>query len=410
MFVKLNRYSLKPSHPSALIVVLVIAGLGGFFLINSHAATPYASLTADSGTLAGGAVKQACSGASDGNCVAFGSATSSQTLGDQPSPPELFNSSDGSTAYLTTPIPSSPVLDPNSASMVATIGSNLPSFDGTTADWEIPIYNTTNSDPSYNPSFSESSWGCSVGGSMHIPSYATRELPDATVGGDAWLETVNTDTDTVSAIWQATKSSGTWNASCGGSFPLNGNGFATGEAHPSSVIGLGAGAGEQIGAGLILYSELESGSINHALYMTSSDTCSAYRVPATKSDGHGTGDDCWPEGARIQLNPAVNCQALSGASVAEVMICKTLETYGGYILDSGGSGPLSGIATMGDDMTDPNRSVWQTPGNPTRGTANCAPISASCGVVAHFGVTGSSNDLAQIPWSQIRVLNSWNGS
>jgi hypothetical protein len=328
---------------------------------------------------------------------------------DQPA--TLFDSSDGSVPYLTSTIPANPVLAPNSYSMVQTIGSNLPEVDGSgTTAYEIPIYNTNNSDPVYNPSFSETSWGCSVNGSMHIPDYATREVPDGSVGGDGWIETVNTDTGTVDSIWQASKSTGTWNGSCGGSFPLHGNGFATGEANPSEVKGVGAGAGEQIGAGLILYSELESGAINHALYMTSNDTCSAFEVPATKSDGHGSGTDCWPEGARVQLNPSVNCNGLSGASAAEIMICKTMQTYGGYVLDSGGAGPLNGIATMGDDMNDPGRSPWTTPGNPERGSANCAPISATCGVLAHYGITGGANDLAQIPWSQLRVLNSWNGS
>jgi hypothetical protein len=400
----------RSQYISAGAVVLVIAIIGTVLVLSSHAATPYASINADKGSVANGATVKTCSGADDGSCVVFGSATSTPppTTGDQPAPPELFDSTDGSTPFLTSPIPANPTLDANSSTMVSTIGSNLPTFDGS-SQWQIPIYNTSNSDPSYNPSFSEN-WGCSVGGSMHIPSYATREVPDASAGGDAWVATVNTSTDTVSAIWQASKSSGSWNASCGGSFPLHGNGFVVGEAHSSSVLGLGAGAGEQIGAGLILYSELESGSINHALYLTSSDTCSAYRAPASKSDGHGSGSSCWPEGARVQLNPSVNCSGLNGANAAEVMICKTLEVYGGYILDSGGSGPLSGIATMGDDMTDPSRSVWQTPGNPLRGSANCTPISASCGVVAHFGVTGGSNSLAQIPWSQVRVLANWNGS
>jgi hypothetical protein len=56
-----------------VLVVLVVAGIGTYLLIGSHAASPYASITADSGTLASSAAKQACSGASDGNCVVFGS-------------------------------------------------------------------------------------------------------------------------------------------------------------------------------------------------------------------------------------------------------------------------------------------------------------------------------------------------
>lgn len=56
---------------TALIVILIVASIGTYLLTNSHAATPYASVTADSGTVTGNATKQACSGATDGNCVAF---------------------------------------------------------------------------------------------------------------------------------------------------------------------------------------------------------------------------------------------------------------------------------------------------------------------------------------------------
>jgi hypothetical protein len=182
----------RSQYISAGAVVLVIAIIGTVLVLSSHAATPYASINADKGSVANGATVKTCSGADDGSCVVFGSATSTPppTTGDQPAPPELFDSTDGSTPFLTSPIPANPTLDANSSTMVSTIGSNLPTFDGS-SQWQIPIYNTSNSDPSYNPSFSEN-WGCSVGGSMHIPSYATREVPDASAGGDAWVATVNT--------------------------------------------------------------------------------------------------------------------------------------------------------------------------------------------------------------------------
>lgn len=53
------------------IVVIAIAALGTFLIIGSHAASPYISTTADSGTVANGATKKTCAGASDGNCVLF---------------------------------------------------------------------------------------------------------------------------------------------------------------------------------------------------------------------------------------------------------------------------------------------------------------------------------------------------
>jgi hypothetical protein len=57
---------------SALLVAVIVSAIGTYLLVGSHAATPYAAITADSGTLASGATKQSCSGASDGNCVVFG--------------------------------------------------------------------------------------------------------------------------------------------------------------------------------------------------------------------------------------------------------------------------------------------------------------------------------------------------
>jgi hypothetical protein len=60
---------------TAIIVVLIVAGLGTYLLVGSHAASPYISATADSGTLTSGATQQTCSGSNNGSCVIFGSST-----------------------------------------------------------------------------------------------------------------------------------------------------------------------------------------------------------------------------------------------------------------------------------------------------------------------------------------------
>jgi hypothetical protein len=54
------------------LVALMVAGIGSYLLIGSHAASPYSSTTANSGNLSGGATTQPCTGASDSNCVLFG--------------------------------------------------------------------------------------------------------------------------------------------------------------------------------------------------------------------------------------------------------------------------------------------------------------------------------------------------
>lgn len=70
---------LQNAHLDGLImpvlVVVVVAGIGTYLLLSSHAATPYVSVTADSGTPTGAAsVTQNCNGTTDNHCVTFGQA------------------------------------------------------------------------------------------------------------------------------------------------------------------------------------------------------------------------------------------------------------------------------------------------------------------------------------------------
>jgi hypothetical protein len=69
----------KFQHITAALAVLLVAVIGTYLLVGSHAATPYISATADNGTLGGSALRQSCSGSSDGNCVVFGSGSTSSS-------------------------------------------------------------------------------------------------------------------------------------------------------------------------------------------------------------------------------------------------------------------------------------------------------------------------------------------
>jgi hypothetical protein len=76
--VNINKLFLKqPKKIVAFLVVIIIMALGVYTLTGSHAASPYVSITADKGTLADGAVKQTCSGSTDGYCVVFDGTPSS---------------------------------------------------------------------------------------------------------------------------------------------------------------------------------------------------------------------------------------------------------------------------------------------------------------------------------------------
>jgi hypothetical protein len=80
--------SIQLKQLSAIIVVVAVAAIGSYLMIASHAATPYASITADQGSLANGATSQSCSGTADNSCAVFGSTTASKaTINPTPDGP-----------------------------------------------------------------------------------------------------------------------------------------------------------------------------------------------------------------------------------------------------------------------------------------------------------------------------------
>ncbi len=376
-----------------------IALIGLVALQATRAAAPGIVAETETGTVAGNASVVAGNGAS-GVAVRFGENGSIGAWDPrQPGPDDLFPATDGTPNYMRSIIPANPRLDPNSSAIVGSMGSNTPRLNG--PEWQMPIYMTSNSQPDYNPTLGNQGWGCSVGGSIRIPDFATREIPSP---GDEWVIVANKGDDTVKALWIARKSGNSWSAACGGSYKMSSNGAVEGK-----ITGVGTGSETQAGFGFILYSELQTGSINHALYFTSTNSCRTFRKPAGKSDGGGGGSSCVPMGARMQLDPAVDCNGLAGASKGAKMICVTMQKYGGYMLDSGGPGPISGIGIAGDDMTDPNRMAWTRPGNGMRGSRGCAPVGPSCGLITNVGLDSSAGALNAIPWNRMRVLSTWNG-
>lgn len=107
----------------AIVVSLVVATLGTYLLSGSHAASPYASVTATSGSLNGGAASQTCAGASAGNCVLFSQALPMDGL------VALALTNPGTpfdpTSFWNTPIPNNAPLNPNNAAYISEIANQL---------------------------------------------------------------------------------------------------------------------------------------------------------------------------------------------------------------------------------------------------------------------------------------------
>jgi O-antigen/teichoic acid export membrane protein len=115
-------------------------------------------------------------------------------------------------------------------------------------------------------------------------------------------------------------------------------------------LGSPRGSGTADGAGTILPRDtrMPAGATwDHALSMSYKNTCSHKMswcptvAPATDEDGVCTDRaTCLPEGARIQLDPSINCATWPSLKrVWQRQMCRTLQVYGGIVTDSNENGP-----------------------------------------------------------------------
>ncbi len=121
--------------------------------------------------------------------------------------------------------------------------------------------------------------------------------------------------------------------------------------------------------------EIRQGHIDHALSMITPYTRSGYiACPATHTDGKYSDTAAIPEGARVQLDPTFNVDAQNWPAW-EKTIAKALQTYGAYIVDTGGALAVRGV-------TDQNlgSNSWASTNTP------------------------KGANISNIPWNLIRVL------
>lgn len=169
-------------------------------------------------------------------------------------------------------------------------------------------------------------------------------------GSDGKIVVIDPETDQVFDIWRAQKVGGQWQAEWGGVYPLGGDGsshrsaYGEGRYHVPwpEPVSRGTGSGISSLAGVIRVEELAQGEIPHALAFSTNRSCGPansgpYRWPATTTDGWVVSEPCIPQGGRIQLDPSLDLDAVSGLTRVERIIGKALQDYGAYAIDIGGA-------------------------------------------------------------------------
>jgi len=208
--------------------------------------------------------------------------------------------------------------DPGSAAMIAAV-QREPALHANLVEFGIPIYQAGADTPTHTVPCTRTDYGLCPFAGWPVP------IPDGAQpnsGSDGVLVSISQSSGVIFELWRARTEGEAWSAEFGAVNSLHGSGWG----------GAATGSGASRLGGVVRLAEIADGEIPHALALQSDNACPTFRAPALKSDGSSTRPDCIPEGARLQLDPSVDVDAL-GLRPGELAVAKAMQRYGGYLMD-----------------------------------------------------------------------------
>jgi hypothetical protein len=420
---------------NALLIVGIVAGLGIYLLVGSHAATPNAGISASDGTVSNGAAVHTDSSANNGSAVCFdGTGPIAMDCGVALAL-GISGTPFAASSFWNTPLPDDTPINVNTpaydlgltyslchevpaagalAALTPPPTCSTPTFHGAlnTANWSAPLYVV----PANQPLVPVQSNGCS--NQPNLVSLVVNRAgqpagvpvpPDAHGSGET--NTPDSDTDQEIQIYQpstdqewefwrfAKSSSGAWQACVGG--------VITSVSQSSGIFASGTGStatGLPLLGGVVRIEELQAGQINHVMNLSIEDPLSKATLPANVSgatnglswpanrgDGGETDSLAIPEGQRFRLNPSLDVNSLSLSPVAKT-IAIAAQKYG-FVVDD----VSSGVSIRLGDPT-----VYTTAGLTNPYTTGSGVGGVNNGNSGLFGA-GAGN-MQNFPWDQLQAL------
>lgn len=245
-----------------------------------------------------------------------------------------------------TPIPTNAAVDPDSDAMITMLSSNSRTLGANIRKWSVPVFiidaartprvNVRTTSECLNPRVDPDRNNIAEG--LPIPANVW-----ADPAGDGHLALVDLSQRT---CWDYSrfrrKPSGEVTASRIDIWDLDGPGYRA-PFEGTNWWACGArGSGTPLLGGLLRPEEVQAGVIRHALAFgcpvnrrarvpgSKEEVCSP---PAQRTDGEGIGGQYIPEGARLQLDPALDLQTLN-LSPAVLAVARALQVYGMYTVDN----------------------------------------------------------------------------
>ena len=233
------------------------------------------------------------------------------------------------------PIPESPRIDPRSRILIASIGEsgNGGVITSDPTQFTYPVYEVGPDVPRHDV---PCTWyKCTVVGEEDTERVDTLEdvpIPDwarPSAGSDGSMIIVDVATGTEWDLWQVERrEDGSWSVANGSVYNVRWDGMP--EEYGSR------GAGLPYLAGLVRHWEVAAGEIHHAIAFAYPNVAKDVCVwPASKTDGQSEADNALPEGARLQLDPALTEQELRvmGLDQTGLIIARALQRYGMIVVD-----------------------------------------------------------------------------
>jgi hypothetical protein len=267
-------------------------------------------------------------------------------------------------------VPPDPPLDDDSAEMVALVADD-PTRVVNLVEFGVPVFYADATTPR-QPFECTMPWGpCRPEQVSPVPIPPGARPND---GSDGAMVVIDESQRVSFEYWQAEPlPDGSWRASWASMNSLDSDGTGSG----------GSGSGISRLAGMVRLDEIADPDrpLRHALAVSSKFTCAGeFRAPATQTDGRAA-PPCLPEGARLQLDPEIDVDAIPDISPGEALIARALQDYGAFVVDSG----EAALAFLFERAPDANGDF---PGE--------RPADA--------GFEWDYFGLRQIPWASLRVL------
>jgi hypothetical protein len=168
---------------------------------------------------------------------------------------------------------------------------------------------------------------------VRIPIPAAAEPAE---GSDSQLIIIDRNTGDEWGMWRLEKEGDGWKATNGSHYNVRWDGVPPRDRDGDGFTARGAGIPYL--AGLVRRCEIDRGRIRHALAFAYDYPRPEHVYPASKSDGESGDPRDLPEGARLQLDPALTPTDIRelGCEGPCLTIARALQRYGMYVVDQGG--------------------------------------------------------------------------